>query len=104
VDEGRRPSVRSSALKINSLGFVGYLDSRGNVGLQREAGHPIYMALLGSRAATINWLHLRSWRVVKESLDQFMETLYLIMNSFLLFVMELIHFLFLFPSHFIWDA
>jgi hypothetical protein len=72
--------------------------------LQREVGHPIYMALLGSGAATINWLRLRSLRVVKESLDQVMKTLYLIMNSFLLFVMELIHFLILFPSHSIWDA
>jgi hypothetical protein len=104
VDEGRCPSVRSSTLKIGSLGFVGCLDSRGNVGLQCEAGHPIYMALLGSRAATINWLRLRSWRVVKESLDQVMETLYLIMNSFLLFVMELIHFLILFPGHSIWNG
>jgi hypothetical protein len=99
-----RPSVRSSALKIGSLGFVGCLDSRGNVGLQRDAGHPIYMALLRSGAATINWLRLRSWRVVKETPDQVMETLYLIMNSFLLFVMELIHFLILFPGHFIWDV
>jgi hypothetical protein len=104
VDEGQRPSVRSSALKIGSLGFVGCLDSRGNVGLQREARHPIYMTLLGSGAATINWLRLRSWRMVKESLDQVMETLYLIMNSFILFVMELIHFLILFPGHPIWNA
>jgi hypothetical protein len=42
--------------------------------------------------------------MVKESLDQVMETLYLIMNSFILFVMELIHFLILFPGHPIWNA
>jgi hypothetical protein len=29
-----------------------------NIGLQCEARHPIYMALLGSGAATINWLCL----------------------------------------------
>jgi hypothetical protein len=72
--------------------------------LQREVEHPIYMALLGFGAAIINWLRLRSLRVVKESLDQVMKTLYLIMNSFLLFVMELIHFLILFLSHSIWGA
>jgi hypothetical protein len=38
-----------------------------NVGLQREVEHPIYMVLLKSGAATINWLRLLSWRVVKES-------------------------------------
>jgi hypothetical protein len=98
VDEGRRPSVRYNVLKIGSLGFVGCLDSRGYVGLQREAGHAIYMALLGSRTATINWLRLRSWHVIKESLDQVIETLYLIMNFFLLFVMKLIHFLITFGT------
>jgi hypothetical protein len=72
--------------------------------LKREAGHPVYMMLFGSGAAIINWLRLRSWRVVKESPDQVMKTLYLIMNSFLLFIMELIHFLILFSGHFIWDA
>jgi hypothetical protein len=54
---------------VGSLGFVGCLDSRENVDLQREAGHPIYITLLGSQVATINWLCLRSWCVVKESLD-----------------------------------
>jgi hypothetical protein len=55
--------------------------------LQCEAGHVVYMALLGSRAVTI-----------KESLDQVIETLYLIMNFFLLFVMKLIHFLITFGT------
>jgi hypothetical protein len=99
VDEGRRPSVRYNVLKIGSLGFVGCLDSRGYVGLQREAGHAIYMALLGSRTATINWLRLRSWHVIKESLDQVIETLYLIMN-FLLFIRYEINSL----SYYIWDV
>jgi hypothetical protein len=51
------------------VGLSGVWNSRGNIGLQCEAGYPIYMALLKSGAATINWLRLRSWRVVKESLD-----------------------------------
>jgi hypothetical protein len=36
------------------VGLSGVWNSRGNVGLQCEVGHPIYMALLGSGAATID--------------------------------------------------
>jgi hypothetical protein len=53
------------------VGLSGVWNSRGNVGLQCEAEHPIYMAMLRSWTATINWLCLWSWCVVKESLDQF---------------------------------
>jgi hypothetical protein len=49
------------------VGLLGVWNSQGNIGLQCEAGYPIYMVLLGSGAATIDWLRLQSWHVVKEN-------------------------------------